>query len=141
MEHGSQASLPERRRQKKKRGPLALAGPWNVGTCPRNMAAGRYWRIAPRTAGRNAARFGPMLAHPRARQSRQADCASQSRRIGTVSGSTQRSSVGSSSVPLASTGVVGLDDILGGGLPSNRLYLLDGSPGTGKTTLALQFLL
>ena len=45
------------------------------------------------------------------------------------------------SVPLASTGVVGLDEILGGGLPSNRLYLLDGAPGTGKTTLALQFLL
>jgi circadian clock protein KaiC len=42
---------------------------------------------------------------------------------------------------LASTGVSGLDEILGGGLPINRLYLLDGSPGTGKTTLALQFLL
>jgi circadian clock protein KaiC len=45
------------------------------------------------------------------------------------------------STPLASTGVAGLDAILGGGLPSSRLYLLDGSPGTGKTTLALQFLL
>lgn len=45
------------------------------------------------------------------------------------------------SAPLASTGVAGLDAILGGGLPSSRLYLLDGSPGTGKTTLALQFLL
>jgi circadian clock protein KaiC len=45
------------------------------------------------------------------------------------------------SAPLASTGVTGLDAILGGGLPSRRLYLLDGSPGTGKTTLALQFLL
>ena len=43
--------------------------------------------------------------------------------------------------PLASTGVAGLDAILGGGLPARRLYLLDGSPGTGKTTLALQFLL
>jgi circadian clock protein KaiC len=42
---------------------------------------------------------------------------------------------------LATTGVAGLDEILGGGLPTNRLYLLDGSPGTGKTTLALQFLL
>ena len=42
---------------------------------------------------------------------------------------------------LIPTGVEGLDDILGGGLPSNRLYLLDGSPGTGKTTLALRFLL
>src|SRR4051812_26662273 len=41
----------------------------------------------------------------------------------------------------ASTGIVGLDSILGGGLPTNHLYLLDGEPGTGKTTLALQFLL
>ncbi|MDF1502679.1 ATPase domain-containing protein [Roseisolibacter sp. H3M3-2] len=41
----------------------------------------------------------------------------------------------------APTGIVGLDAILGGGLPVDHLYLLDGSPGTGKTTLALQFLL
>lgn len=39
------------------------------------------------------------------------------------------------------TGVSGLDGILGEGLPRNRLYLIDGEPGTGKTTLALQFLL
>jgi len=39
------------------------------------------------------------------------------------------------------TGVVGLDDILGGGLPAGRLYLVEGTPGVGKTTLALQFLL
>jgi circadian clock protein KaiC len=45
------------------------------------------------------------------------------------------------SAAIASTGVAGLDEILGGGLPSARLYLVDGSPGTGKTTLALQFLL
>jgi circadian clock protein KaiC len=38
-------------------------------------------------------------------------------------------------------GVKGLDDILGGGLPTNHLYLIDGEPGTGKTTMALQFLL
>jgi circadian clock protein KaiC len=44
-------------------------------------------------------------------------------------------------VERASTGIVGLDSILGGGLPTNHLYLLDGEPGTGKTTLALQFLL
>ncbi len=43
--------------------------------------------------------------------------------------------------PRARTGVEGLDGILGGGLPTNHLYLLDGEPGTGKTTLALQFLL
>ena len=35
----------------------------------------------------------------------------------------------------------GLDAILGGGLPVDRLYLVEGDPGTGKTTLALQFLL
>jgi circadian clock protein KaiC len=46
-----------------------------------------------------------------------------------------------SEVARAGTGVAGLDDILGGGLPTNHLYLLDGEPGTGKTTLAMQFLL
>src|SRR5690348_2492957 len=40
-----------------------------------------------------------------------------------------------------STGITGLDDILGGGLDAERLYLVEGEPGTGKTTLALQFLL
>ncbi len=40
-----------------------------------------------------------------------------------------------------STGLGGLDYILGGGLPRGRVYLVEGSPGTGKTTLALQFLL
>lgn len=39
------------------------------------------------------------------------------------------------------TGIVGLDDVLGGGLERNRTYLLEGDPGTGKTTIALQFLL
>lgn len=38
-------------------------------------------------------------------------------------------------------GVAGLDDILGGGLIPHRLYLLEGDPGSGKTTLALQYLL
>jgi circadian clock protein KaiC len=37
--------------------------------------------------------------------------------------------------------VAGLDQVLGGGLARNRLHLLEGSPGTGKTTVALQFLL
>ncbi len=40
-----------------------------------------------------------------------------------------------------STGVSGLDEILPGGFPAHRLYLIEGMPGTGKTTLALQFLL
>ena len=39
------------------------------------------------------------------------------------------------------TGNEGLDQVLGGGFPANRLYLVEGDPGTGKTTLALQFLL
>jgi circadian clock protein KaiC len=42
---------------------------------------------------------------------------------------------------LCGTGVPGLDHILGGGLPRGCLYLIDGNPGVGKTTLALQFLL
>lgn len=41
----------------------------------------------------------------------------------------------------ASTGVAGLDQILGGGLTRDRVYLVEGTPGTGKTTLSLQFLL
>ena len=40
-----------------------------------------------------------------------------------------------------STGNQGLDAVMRGGLPANRLYLLEGSPGFGKTTLALEFLL
>ena len=39
------------------------------------------------------------------------------------------------------TGAAGLDDILGGGLPAGHFYLVEGAPGSGKTTLALQFLL
>ena len=46
-----------------------------------------------------------------------------------------------STASLCTTGVSGLDEILGGGLPRNCLYLVDGNPGVGKTTLALQFLL
>jgi circadian clock protein KaiC len=42
---------------------------------------------------------------------------------------------------LISIGVPGLDFVLGGGLPQHRVYLIEGMPGTGKTTLALQFLL
>ncbi len=40
----------------------------------------------------------------------------------------------------AGTGIGGLDDVLNGGLVRDRVYLLEGRPGTGKTTLGLQFL-
>lgn len=39
------------------------------------------------------------------------------------------------------TGIAGLDSILHGGLPRGQLYLVEGAPGAGKTTLAMQFLL
>lgn len=41
----------------------------------------------------------------------------------------------------AQTGVAGLDDILGGGLTPGHVFLLEGTPGTGKTTIALKFML
>lgn len=49
----------------------------------------------------------------------------------------------SDSIPIraSQTGVPGLDDILNGGLIAHRLYLVDGDPGAGKTTLSLQYLL
>ncbi|HXS75050.1 MAG TPA: ATPase domain-containing protein [Terracidiphilus sp.] len=39
------------------------------------------------------------------------------------------------------TGVRGLDDILSGGFPAGQMYLIEGDPGTGKTTFAMQFIL
>lgn len=45
-----------------------------------------------------------------------------------------------SSKELLSTGIPGLDVVLGGGLSPNRIYLIEGEPGTGKTTTGLQFL-
>lgn len=43
--------------------------------------------------------------------------------------------------PLASSGIAGLDIVLGGGFPKDHVYLVQGDPGAGKTTLSLQFLL
>ncbi|HSC24087.1 MAG TPA: ATPase domain-containing protein [Casimicrobiaceae bacterium] len=45
------------------------------------------------------------------------------------------------STNLVPLGIPGLDDVLGGGIPADRVYLVEGDPGAGKTTLALQFLL
>src|SRR3954463_3281718 len=42
---------------------------------------------------------------------------------------------------IAASGVAGLDEGLGGGFTPKRLYLVEGVPGSGKTTLAMQFLL
>ena len=42
---------------------------------------------------------------------------------------------------ICATAIPGLDDILTGGLTSFRVYLIEGVPGAGKTTLAMQFLL
>jgi predicted ATP-dependent serine protease len=41
----------------------------------------------------------------------------------------------------AAFGIRGLDDVLGGGLERRRFFLLEGSPGTGKTTTSTQFLI
>jgi len=50
-------------------------------------------------------------------------------------------STGTTTDTSVSTGIAGLDELLRGGLTANRMYLIEGAPGTGKTTLALQFLL
>ncbi len=49
--------------------------------------------------------------------------------------------VSSRTLSRAHTGIPGLDHVLEGGLAQNRLHLLEGTPGTGKTTIALQFLM
>src|SRR5688500_7598837 len=46
-----------------------------------------------------------------------------------------------STAALVGTGIAGLDAVLGGGLTADRVYLLEGVPGAGKTTIALQFLM
>lgn len=57
------------------------------------------------------------------------------------SSSPPRPPLSAAPVPLSRSGIPGLDHILRGGLPENRLYLVSGTPGSGKTTLALQYLL
>jgi circadian clock protein KaiC len=53
----------------------------------------------------------------------------------------QEPSVSQPTPELALTGISGLDHVLNGGLTPERLYLVEGTPGTGKTTLGLGFLL
>ena len=55
--------------------------------------------------------------------------------------STSMPGVSKTEADRVSTGITGLDDVLYGGLDAHRLYLVEGKPGTGKTTLALQYLL
>jgi len=50
------------------------------------------------------------------------------------------SGIGKNLDNVISTGVSGLDDVLVGGFRRNRAYLIEGVPGSGKTTLALQFM-
>jgi circadian clock protein KaiC len=49
--------------------------------------------------------------------------------------------MGTDAAQVASSGIAGLDDIMRGGFPRECMFLIAGSPGTGKTTLAMQFLL
>ncbi|RYD63155.1 MAG: hypothetical protein EOP84_33895, partial [Verrucomicrobiaceae bacterium] len=60
--------------------------------------------------------------------------------LGRLVYSVRRWPVGIAASEDAETGIEGLDDVLGGGLERSRTFLLEGSPGTGKTTIALQLL-
>src|SRR5690348_10887000 len=72
------------------------------------------------------------MLHAPARRPREASPRKESARM--------TSTEGARLAPLK-TGVSGLDDVLRSGLPPKCLFMMSGAPGTGKTTLAMQFLL
>ncbi len=119
-----------------------MAGSLSVGTCPRAEArvslSGAYPRTQPGATRRDSCHSGSVPCAPEVSPGWYAIPHAEA---GTVSGITERQSALAPGIPLLSTGIAGLDEILRGGLPARRLYLVDGAPGTGKTTLALQFLL
>ena len=61
--------------------------------------------------------------------------------VALISGAPNNGAMMNTSSEKAATGVAGLDDITAGGFTRGRLYLVEGSPGTGKTTIASQFLM
>src|SRR5688572_32285024 len=65
-------------------------------------------------------------------------CLNLTLRRGDMAADTPRYAVEST---YAATGIAGLDTVLGGGVARRRLYVIEGPPGAGKTTLALHFLL
>lgn len=58
-----------------------------------------------------------------------------------LNGDDRKVSVTTSTAGKAEFGIPGLDDVTVGGLSKGRLFLIEGKPGTGKTTIATQFLL
>jgi circadian clock protein KaiC len=83
------------------------------------------------------------LSYPKTDEERESGGDSRARDEAVMSkvANQQRDEKNASPEKVASTGIEGLDHILLGGFPRNRVYLLQGDPGVGKTTLGLQFLL
>lgn len=55
-------------------------------------------------------------------------------------GATEVDGASGNEIALAATGIAGFDEVLFGGLPRLAVHLVEGEPGTGKTTFGLQFL-
>src|SRR5262245_50574844 len=85
--------------------------------------------------------FGMFRGNLPAPGGRERPIGSRLRRRSDEAGALVRGTQMASSVDKAKTGIAGLDDVLAGGLTRGHVFLLEGEPGTGKTTAALQFLL